>query len=59
MSKETKIRTVLDGDGNEVVIGCGIIEGQRMFWIDTPQETVTFVISDADDLLKAIKKVLK
>lgn len=51
--------TLTDAEGEPFTIGCGTIEGERMFWIDSKHEQVTLVLSDEDQFIEAIKEVLQ
>ena len=54
-----KTSSFVDADGEEVVVGCGIIEGQLMFWIDAPQESVTIAVDDVSAMINAFNEVLQ
>lgn len=48
-----------DVEGVPFTVGCGMIEGQRMFWIDSKHEQVTLVLSDEEEFIEAIREVLQ
>ena len=54
-----KTSSFVDADGEEVVVGCGVIEGQLMFWIDAPQESVTIAIDDVATMINAFNEVIQ
>lgn len=51
--------TLTDAEGETFTIGCGTIEGERMFWIDGKHEQITLLLSDEDQFVEAIQEVLK
>lgn len=52
------LRTFVDTDGNTAEIGCGVVSGDLMFWIDAKHEQITIPIANREDLLNIIKEVL-
>jgi hypothetical protein len=50
--------TFEDSDNNTITIGCGRVDGDMLFWIDTPYETVTIHMENLDRIKQAVNGVL-
>jgi len=53
------VASVHDDDGDKITIGYGVVDGDKLFWIDTPHESVTFRVDNPTQLREAITQVLR